>query len=82
MIQYNGNDVGASMTNYQPTDFSPVTAHPEFVLKGKKFFDETGTLREGNLERIQASEAPTLNDDGVLIFAEVPAVNADGVLIN
>ena len=47
MIKYNGKEIGSSIGNYQPTDFSKVTAHPEFVLKGKKFYDETGRLREG-----------------------------------
>lgn len=46
-IKFNGERVGTCITNYQPTDFSQVTTQPEFVLKGKKFYDETGQLREG-----------------------------------
>lgn len=46
-IKFNGAQISLSIANYQPTDFSKVTAHPEFVLKGKTFHDETGQLKEG-----------------------------------
>lgn len=49
-IKFNGATVTPSFENLQPTDFSKVTAHPEFVLKGKTFYDETGQLREGALK--------------------------------
>lgn len=46
-IKYNGAQVSMCIANYQPTDFSKVTAHPEFVLRGKTFYDETGQLKHG-----------------------------------
>jgi dihydrofolate reductase len=49
-IIYDGREVAASFTNLQETDFSKVTAHPEFVAKGKTFYDETGQLQEGTAE--------------------------------
>ena len=49
-IQINGSQLSTSVNNLQPTDFSKVTAHPEFVAKGKTFYDETGQLREGTAE--------------------------------
>lgn len=49
MININGKEVAPSIASLQPTDFSKVTARPEFVLKGKKFHDEAGQLREGTL---------------------------------
>ena len=47
MIVFNGKEVGHSNGTLLPTDFTKVTTQPEFVLKGKKFYDETGQLREG-----------------------------------
>ncbi len=47
MIKYNGQEVGYSNGVFESTDFSMVTARPEFVLKGKKFYDEAGQIREG-----------------------------------
>lgn len=46
---YNREPVSAEIARLDPTDFSAVTARPEFVLKGKKFHDVTGQLREGTL---------------------------------
>lgn len=56
---FNGVELDASMATYQQTDFSKVTARPEFVLKGKTFYDETGQLRVGTAEfiTIAAEEA-------------------------
>ena len=48
-IKINGSAVSPSFENLQATDFSKVTAQPEFVLEGKNFYDETGQLREGTL---------------------------------
>ena len=49
-IKMNGKNVGSCIANYQPTDFSKAPLRPEFVLKGKKFYDETGQLQVGTLE--------------------------------
>ena len=46
-ILYNGKCVAPIVAKYDPTDFSEVTARPEFVLKGKKFHDVTGQLKTG-----------------------------------
>ena len=46
---FNREPVSAEIVRLDPTDFSAVTARPEFVLKGKKFHDVTGQLREGTL---------------------------------
>ena len=87
MLHINGNTVAANMNNLQPTDFSKVTAHPEFVLKGKTFYDETGQLREGtaalaakNLITKTITENGTYNatDDGVDGYSTVE-VNVAGI---
>lgn len=52
-ILINGAAVAPSFGNVTQTDFSDVTAHPEFVQKGKKFYDETGRLKTGTAELIQ-----------------------------
>ena len=44
---YNGKKLGSVIYHERATDFSKVTAHPEFVLKGKTFHDETGQLKTG-----------------------------------
>lgn len=46
-IKFNGATISPSAENLQPTDFAAVTARPEFVLKGKTFYDEAGQLRVG-----------------------------------
>ena len=46
-IIYNGAEVQPFAANVQETDFSKVTARPEFVLEGKKFYNETGQLQTG-----------------------------------
>ena len=48
-ILINGAPVAPSFGTITPTDFSDVTAHPEFVVKGKTFRDETGQLKTGTL---------------------------------
>lgn len=48
-IKYNGAEIGSCIGNYQQTDFSQATVQPEFVVKGKKFYDDKGQLREGTL---------------------------------
>lgn len=48
-IKFNGATLSPSIENLQPTDFSKVTARPEFVLRGKKFYDEAGQLRVGEM---------------------------------
>lgn len=48
-MRINGEEVTPTIVRHDPTDFSEVTARPEFVFKGKKFHDATGQLREGTL---------------------------------
>lgn len=68
MIIINGKEVGACIANYQTTDFSQVTAHPEFVLKGKTFHDETGQLREGTADFNTKNQVSAIVNDGALIL--------------
>ena len=51
-IIFNGAEIAPNIVNQQQTDFSKVTVQPEFVMKGKFFYDETGQLREGTAEFI------------------------------
>lgn len=54
-IIYGGKIISPSINNLQQTDFSKVTAHPEFVVKGKTFYDETGQLKTGTSDIIDKS---------------------------
>ena len=47
MLFINGKKAAPTIANQQDTDFTKVTARPEFVAEGKYFYDETGTLRVG-----------------------------------
>lgn len=68
-IKFNGAQISLSIANYQPTDFSKVTARPEFVLKGKTFHDETGQLKTGtaalSLTGVDTSDATATEGDVV-----------------
>ena len=81
-IQINGSVVSTSVNNLQQTDFSKVTAHPEFVLEGKKFYDNKGQLREGTLpaETLQPPETGEvkLQEKTVTPRATEQRVTADG----
>lgn len=55
-ILYKGSGVAPNVANLQETDFSEVTVHPEFVLKGKKFYDETGQLKQGTATLFEGYE--------------------------
>ena len=50
MIKINDKAVSPCVSTCQNADFSKVTAHPEFVVAGKTFYDETGQLQTGTLE--------------------------------
>lgn len=65
-IYYGGKLIAPNINNLQQTDFSKATAHPEFVAKGKAFYDETGQLREGERYLIDPNielEEPTVAAD-------------------
>ena len=48
-ILINGAPVAPSFGTITPTDFSGVTVHPEFVVKGKQYHNEKGELETGTL---------------------------------
>lgn len=64
---YNGKKLDSVIYHERETDFSKVTAHPEFVLKGKTFHDETGQLKTGtaalSLTGVDTSDATATEDD-------------------
>ena len=57
----NGAEVVPSIEKLQETDFSKVTARPEFVAAGKTFYDETGQLRVGTSEPQSTTSAELEN---------------------
>ena len=65
-ILYNGAAVAPSFGNVTQADFSGVTAHPEFVVKGKTFYDEKGRLQKGTL----ASYGAEVVSDGKPVTVE------------
>lgn len=67
-ILYQGKKVTPNIVNCQETDFSKVTARPEFVMKGKKFHDEAGQLREGTAELITVEGGEYVTSDGILVI--------------
>lgn len=48
-ILMNGVAVAPSFGTIAQIDFSGVTVHPEFVVKGKKYYNDKGQLEAGTL---------------------------------
>ena len=56
-IKYQGSEIAPSIVNLQETDFSKVTARPEFVAAGKTFYDEKGQLQVGTSKYLSTTDA-------------------------
>ena len=76
-ILFNGAEIAPNIVNQQPTDFSKVTARPEFVAAGKYFYDEKGQLQVGTSKYIHKDKEIT----GVIVTGDNISVSGNTLII-